>query len=196
MRPIIVGFLILVCFAVSSAQRQIAKGSFGGVGISLFKSGYGGGALARPYAGIFAKTSIAENVAVRAEMGYAHRGEETHSASAVLSYIDIPLLMDYRIILHERSALNIHFLGGIQWSMLIAAEVRNLWNPFSTFDAYPHSSKSDFGYMFGGGFGIGVGNGTMFFDVRMYVGIKNLTILSFDYPMHNRSLSFITGFEF
>ena len=198
MRKLGVVLMILGVLGSSAlSQLKISKGSIVGVGLSLFKSGYGEGYLPRINSGVFAKVQVLEGLAIRPEVAYSQRGEQSDRNSIILEYIDFSLLADYKYELDESSGLSVNLMAGPMWSRLFQASHQSHSGLMTVAtDIYGQTTLADFGFLFGAGVGIDVGNGSMFVESRMFIGTKGLTIPTFGYPMFNRSLSFVTGFEF
>ena len=194
MRILVLVFTLIIMQGSSAGQDKVTKGAFGGVGLSAFKSGSGEGFLLRPTAGLFVNIPFVEDFGIRLEVLYSQRGEETPLRGTVMGYIDIPLLLNSRIKLSEAIGLDLRAFAGPQFGVLVSAEDR-IGTTFTT-DAYPGSSKSDFGILFGGGFAMDVGNGVMFLEGRFYLGTKELILQSFGSPMLMRSVSLVSGFQF
>jgi len=189
-------FLGLVCTS-ALAQVQVSKGSFVGIGLSFFKSGYGEGYLPRVNTGVFARIHVQDGLGVRPEMVYSQRGEQSNRNSVILEYIDFSVLADYRYDLHEASGFSVHVMTGPMWSRMFQASIHSHDGATTVAtDIYGQTTLWDFGFLFGGGLGIDIGHGSMFLESRLFLGTKGLTIPTFGYPMFSRSLSFVVGFEF
>jgi hypothetical protein len=182
---------------------KITKGSFVGVGISTFKSGYGNSFLPRINTGVFAKLAAFEELSLRPELAYSQRGDiliKTGSIkeAVMIEYIDFSLLADYRVVIHESSGFSVHGMVGPMWSRMFQSSHHQEGTGFTSTlkNIYSQTSKTDFGFLLGSGFGVNIGNGSMFVDVRYFLGTRELTVPPFSEPMLNRMVSFVTGFEF
>lgn len=196
--------LSLLCFLTFAAQSQvkITKGSFVGVGISTFKSGYRDSFLPRINTGVFAKLTAFDQLSLRPELAYSQRGDlsiknGSMEEAVMMEYIDFSLLADYRVVIHESSGFSVHGMAGPMWSRMFQSSHQQGTGFTKTLtDMYKQTSKTDFGFLLGSGFGFNIGNGSMFLDVRYFLGTRELTVPLFAEPMLNRMVSFVTGFEF
>jgi len=192
--------VLVLCGIISMSsfsQVQVSKGSFVGVGLAAFARGYGEGFLPRLNVGIFAKAPLVEGLSVRPEVAYSQRGDMSTSSSVVLEYLDVSVLAEYEFILLESSGLSVHMMGGPMVSRMFQASSQT-HSGLTTVavDIYGSTSIFDYGLLLGGGFGIDVGNGSMFVETRVFIGLKKITLPAFGSPMQNRSVAFVTGFEF
>lgn len=182
---------------VALSQMEISKGTFVGFGLSAFKSGYGESFLPKINTGVFAKVLVFDELFVRPEIAYSQRGDFSSRETITIEYVDFSVLADYRYILHGSSGFSIHAMAGPMWSRMFQASHSYTNGPTTIVtDMNGQTSKLDFGFLFGGGLGIHVGNGSLFIDSRLFLGTYELTLPVFGTPMLNRSVSFVAGFEF
>jgi len=194
---------LCLCSLATQAQIRITKGSFVGVGISTFESGYQNGFLPRINTGIFAKLTMFDELSLRPEFAYSQRGDLWVKSGSIeeavmIEYIDFSLLADYRVLVHESSGFSVHGMVGPMWSRMFQSSHLQQGIGFTATltDMYSQTSKIDFGFLLGGGLAINIGNGSMFVDVRYFLGSRELTVPPFTTLMQNRMVSFVTGFEF
>ena len=196
-RSVVTLILVSLMTFGANSQLKITKGSFVGVGLSAFKSGFGGGFLPRINPGVYAKIQVYEEFGIRPEISYSQRGELSGARGVLLEYIDFSLLLDYKYELFESINLSIHTMVGPMWSRMFQAS-NELYSGLTTVktDIYGQTSRSDFGILFGGGLAIGTSTGLLFVDTRLFLGKYEITIPTFGEPMLNRTISFVVGFEF
>ncbi len=189
--------LVSVISFSTNSQLRIVKGSFVGVGLSAFKSGFGEGFLPRINPGVYAKVHVYDELGIRPEIAYSQRGELSRARGVILEYVDLSLLLDYRYKLLESINFSIHAMAGPMWSRMFQASDES-YSGLTTAktDIFGQTSRSDFGILFGGGLAIGAGEGLLFVDARFFLGKHEITIPTFGEPMLNRSISFVAGFEF
>lgn len=148
--------LLTIAFPVQQARAQVDFGIRGGVNFAtLNNTDLNVGTRTGFQVGVFAEISLYDNlIALQPELLYTQKGYETDAGREVkLSYIEIPILLDFKYLLDSPVSPHVYF--GPYVGINVAAEAENIKvvPRIASVPFFPEEQASDvtLGVMVGGG---------------------------------------------
>ena len=132
--------------------------------------------------------------AVQPEVYYSTKGaelkDEYNDLTLSLSYIEIPLLIQFTVPLQSSSVKPNIFAGpAIGFNMSSKVEYRDNGQTTEE-DGKENTESTEFSLVFGGGIGFLLGRNEIGFDVRYVLGLSNLAKNSGDATIKNTAINF------
>ena len=144
-------------------------------------------------AGLVGDYHFKNNMMLQAELDYDQKGSHSSQVDTRYNYVSIPVLFDYSFGHADHSKLSFHLNIGPYVAFLTKAKkmetIKGVKYTTNLFDA---SHKAVFGGLIGFGFRQPVGNHSLFWDIRLTIGITHFD--KADSESRNKMISVSMGY--
>lgn len=154
--------------------------------------------------GVFHSFRLGRKLELQPEIYYSIKGAkstgtflgEEVSAKVELGYVEVPLLLKFRVFTGRKAGVFI-FTGGYGAFNTAAKTVTSFSGDSETEDIKEEIREMDYGLVIGGELEYGLGNAKLILDIRYSVGLANIKKIGFNpYEIKNRAVSFSLGYRF
>ncbi len=193
-----VAFALLMAFALPATAQKINYGVKAGVNLAV-QSGIGeyysnDNIRVGLTAGLVGNYHLNDNIMLQAELNYDEKGSHSTNIDTEYDYLSVPVLFDYSFGHTYHTKMSIHLNAGPYVAFLTRAQkVEKIDGANKTINLMNASHKAEVGALIGVGFRQPVGKHSLFWDVRLTVGITHFDIA--DTQSRNKMITVSMGYE-